>query len=157
MGGDRNLEENVREERAHTPPAACLPALPRQREMPAAARKFELPLSRFPLRGQAGAGGFPPRRWHAVCHQKALAHIAAAAPPARGVSPAEFAQLFGDWPFALPIVRKAGPAPCQGFANAGQKAPALDREPALPKRTQMRAKGLPERPMRAMPLLEGVN
>ena len=29
---------------------------------------------------------FPPRRWHAVCQQKALAHIDAAAPPARGVS-----------------------------------------------------------------------
>ena len=31
-------------------------------------------------------GGFPPRRWHAVCRQKALAHISAAASPARGVS-----------------------------------------------------------------------
>jgi hypothetical protein len=76
----------VREVRAHTPPATCLPSLPRQREVPAAARKFELPLSRFPLRGKAGAGGFPPRRWHAVGQQKALAHIDAAAPPARGVS-----------------------------------------------------------------------
>ena len=43
---------------------------------PAAARNLDLPLSRFPLRGQAGAGGFPPRRstsrssqrrWHAPC------------------------------------------------------------------------------------------
>ena len=44
--------------------------------------------SPFPVspRGKAGAGGFPPRRWHAVCQQKALAHIDAAAPPARGVS-----------------------------------------------------------------------
>lgn len=25
-------------------------------------KEFERPLSRFPLRGQAGAGGFPPRR-----------------------------------------------------------------------------------------------
>jgi hypothetical protein len=65
--GDQNLEENVREERAHTPLAACLPSVPRQREVPAAARKFELPLSRFPLRGK----GFPPRRWHAVRQQKA--------------------------------------------------------------------------------------
>ena len=150
------MERNVEEERAHSKPAAC-PAFPlRQRELPAAARKSELPLSRFP-RGKAGAGGFPPRGWHAVCQQKALAHIDAAAPPARGVSPAEFAQLFGDRPFALPILRKAGPAPGQGFANAGQKPPALDRQPALPKRTQMRAKGLPERPMRAMPVLERVN
>jgi hypothetical protein len=39
-------------------------------------KEFDLPLSRFPLRGQAGAGGFPPRRdtcraskkrWHAPC------------------------------------------------------------------------------------------
>ena len=49
-------------------------------------QEVERPLSRFPLRGKAGAGGFPPRRWHAVCQQKALAHINAAAPPARGVS-----------------------------------------------------------------------
>ena len=76
----------MEEERAHSKPAAC-PALALcQREPPAAARKSELPLSRFPLRGKAGAGGFPPRRWHAVCQQKALAHIDAAAPPARGVS-----------------------------------------------------------------------
>jgi len=38
------------------------------------------------VRTQLGAGGFPPRRWHAVRQQKALAHIDAAAPPARGVS-----------------------------------------------------------------------
>src|SRR5215472_5890649 len=52
-------------ERAHNKPAACLPSAPGQRELPAAARKSDLPLSRFPLRGKAGAGGFPPRRWHA--------------------------------------------------------------------------------------------
>ena len=76
----------MEEERAHSKPAAC-PALALcQRELPAAARKSELPLSRFPLRGKAGAGGFPPRRWHAVCQQKALARINAAASPARGVS-----------------------------------------------------------------------
>ena len=34
----------------------------RGRNQPAAARKFDLPLFRFPLRGQTGAGGFPPRR-----------------------------------------------------------------------------------------------
>src|SRR6516162_1437631 len=60
--GDRN-ERNVEEERAHIPPARR-PSAPRQREVPAAARTSELPLSRFPLRGKAG-GGFPPRRWHA--------------------------------------------------------------------------------------------
>jgi hypothetical protein len=76
----------VEEERAHSRPAACLAFSLRQREVPAAARKSELPLSRFPRWGKAGAGGFPPRRWHAVCQQTALAHIDAAAPPARGVS-----------------------------------------------------------------------
>jgi hypothetical protein len=76
----------VEEERAHSKPVAC-PALALcQRELPAATTKSEHPLSRFPLRGKAGAGGFPPRRWHAVCQQKALAHITAAATPARGVS-----------------------------------------------------------------------
>ena len=65
------MERKVEEDRAHTT-VACLPSAPRQRELPAAARKYELPLSRFPLRGKAGAGGFPPRR--------------CAAPPARGVS-----------------------------------------------------------------------
>src|SRR5262252_9504480 len=74
------------QERAHTKPAACLPSAPGNLELPAAARKSNLPLSRFPLRGKAGAGGFPPRRRHAMCQPKALAHIDAAAPPARGVS-----------------------------------------------------------------------
>jgi hypothetical protein len=78
------MERKVVAERAHTLPAASLPSAPRQRELPAAARKSELPLSRFPLRGKAGAGVFPPRRWHAARQQKALAPIDAAAPPARG-------------------------------------------------------------------------
>ena len=43
-----------------------------------------LPLSRFPLRGNAGAGGCPPRRWHAVCQQKALARILPRLPPQEG-------------------------------------------------------------------------
>jgi hypothetical protein len=76
----------MEEERAQSKPAACPTFALCQRELPAAARKSELPLSRFPLRGKAWAGGFPPRRWHAVCQQKALARIDAAAPPARGVS-----------------------------------------------------------------------
>ena len=80
------MERKVVEERAHTKPAACLPSAQCNLELPAAARKSNLPLSRFPLRGKAGAGGFPPRRWHAACQQKALARIDAAAPPARGVS-----------------------------------------------------------------------
>ena len=49
---------------------------------------FDLPLSRFPLRGKAGAGGFPPRRKHATRQQKALARIAAAGSPhKRGCRP----------------------------------------------------------------------
>jgi len=55
-------------------------------ELACGSKELDLPLSRFPLRGKAGAGGFPPRRWHAVRQQTALAPIAAAAPPARGVS-----------------------------------------------------------------------
>src|SRR5260370_25724726 len=68
------------------------------RVQPAAARKFDLPLVRFPLRGQTGAGGFPPRR-KARC---APANCAGS-PRARGsphkrapppcVSPAAFAVL----------------------------------------------------------------
>src|SRR5262252_11000312 len=81
------MERKVVEEKA---PAqrAYLPSAQGNLELPAAARKSNsnLPLSRFPRRGKAGAGGFPPRRWHAACQQKALAHIDAAAPPARGVS-----------------------------------------------------------------------
>ena len=56
-----------------------------EKKWPAAAGNL-IPLSRFSLRGKAGAGGFPPRRWHAARQQKALAPIDAAAPPARGVS-----------------------------------------------------------------------
>jgi len=79
------MERNVEQERAHSKPAACPTFALCQREQPAAARKSADPLSRFP-QGKAWAGGFPPRRWHAVCQQKALAHITAATPPARGVS-----------------------------------------------------------------------
>ncbi len=44
-------------------PRPLQPRLKRNpKSWPAAARKFDLPLFRFPLRGQTGAGGFPPRR-----------------------------------------------------------------------------------------------
>ena len=68
-------------------------------------------------------------------------------------TPEEFARAAGVRPFALPIVDKAAGAACQGFAGAGQKAPALDRLPPLPSETKIRAKGLSERPM----VLERVN
>ena len=44
-------------------------------------KESERPLSRFPLRGKAGAGGFPPRRRHAARQPKTLARIMLAAPP----------------------------------------------------------------------------
>ena len=47
-------------------------------------------------------------------------------------TPEEFARSAGCRPFALPIVDKADPQPCQGFADAGQKPPALDTAPDLP-------------------------
>jgi len=61
-------------------------------------------------------------------------------------TPAEFASILGCRPFALPIVDKAVPLACQGFAGAGQKPPALDTPATLPLKTEIRAKGLPERP-----------
>ena len=85
--GDRNLEIKVVEKkRAHTPLVASLPSASCKLKMPAGSREVGTPPFPFPPRGKAGAGGFPPRRWHAVRQQKALAHINAAAPPARGVS-----------------------------------------------------------------------
>ena len=68
----------------HSKHSSISDTAPFKLEMPAASRTSELPLSRFPLRGKAGAGGFPHDRWHAVCRQKALAHIDAAAPPQEG-------------------------------------------------------------------------
>jgi hypothetical protein len=53
----------------------------RAAEMACGSKEFDLPLSRFPLRGQAGAGGFPPRRKHAARQQKTLARIDAAGSP----------------------------------------------------------------------------
>jgi len=49
--------------------------------MACGSKELDLPLSRFPLRGQAGRGGFPPRRKHAASQQKALARIDAAGSP----------------------------------------------------------------------------
>jgi hypothetical protein len=53
----------------------------------ACGKESERPLSRFPLRGKAGAGGFPPRRRHAARQPKPLARIMLAAPPTRGLPP----------------------------------------------------------------------
>ena len=59
-------------------------------------------------------------------------------------TPEEFAEALGRPPFALSIVGKAGPVPCQGFAVTGQKPPALDAGPGPAFRTCMRAKGYSE-------------
>jgi hypothetical protein len=61
-------------------------------------------------------------------------------------TPAEFAKVAGQRAFALPTVPKAGPQPCQGFADAGQKPPALDSVAVPPSESNMRAKPLSESP-----------
>ena len=66
------MERKVVEEQAYTQSAASLPPAPRNLEL-LAARKSDLPLTRFPLRGKAGAGGFPPRRWP-LCTSKKRWH-----------------------------------------------------------------------------------
>jgi hypothetical protein len=50
-------------------------------EMACGSKESKRPLSRFPLRGKAGAGGFPPRRKHAARQPKTLARIDAAGSP----------------------------------------------------------------------------
>lgn len=72
-------------------------------------------------------------------------------------TPQEFVGALEARPFGLSIVGKAETAPCQGFATAGQKRPALDRVPSLPSKTEMRPKGLPQRPRKTTALLERVN
>jgi hypothetical protein len=57
------------------------------RVQPAAARKFDLPLFRFPLRGQTGAGGFPPRRKARCAPANSAGSPVLAAPPTRGLRP----------------------------------------------------------------------
>jgi putative transposase len=60
-------------------------------------------------------------------------------------TPAEFAAVAaGEPPSALSTVDKAVSAARQGFADAGQKTPALDRPPRLPSEANMRAKGSSE-------------
>ena len=50
-------------------------------------KEFGRPLSRFPLRGKAGAGGFPPRRSTLRGQPKALARIVRRLPPQEGCRP----------------------------------------------------------------------
>ena len=81
---------------------------------PAAARYLDRPLSRFPLRGKAGAGGFPPRRdtcrastlrWHAPC---------GGSPHKRGCSP----------PLCIP--RREGTLQCKPDISLANKTGHLD-------------------------------
>ena len=61
-------------------------------------------------------------------------------------TPAEFrTAAVAVLPFALSTVDKAVSTACQGFADAGQKTPALDRPLRLPSEPKMRAKGASER------------
>ena len=61
-------------------------------------------------------------------------------------TPTEFAAVAAGGRLALPTVNTAGPTTCQGFAYAGQKAPALDRPPSLPQKAVKRVKRLCEVP-----------
>jgi putative transposase len=61
-------------------------------------------------------------------------------------TPAEFVSQIECRPFVFPIVTKAEPQPCQGFADAGQKSPALDTAAALPSESVMKTKG-PSEPL----------
>jgi hypothetical protein len=79
--GDRNGEKSGRRPGTHS--SACLPSPQRKLELPAA-RKMEVPLSRFPLRGKAGASGFPPHGWHAAHQQTALATHRCRGSPRKG-------------------------------------------------------------------------
>ncbi len=68
-------------------------------------------------------------------------------------TPEEFKRSLGNGPFALPILDNAAPTARQGYATAGQTTPALDRLPAPPSDTDIKAKGRTERPL----LLERLN
>src|SRR5215475_11330357 len=109
------------EEQAARQPAAFLRSRRRTFELPAAARKSYLPLSR------SGAGGFPPRRWHAVCQPKALAPIDAAAPPARGVS-----KRFAETPLAYPPGGRQKPHLKDQHQGASRKEKILGWPPRRP-------------------------
>ena len=61
-------------------------------------------------------------------------------------TPAEFAQQVRQRSFPLLSVSQAEPPPCQGFAGAGPKPPALDRAAVPPSDPKMRAKDLRESP-----------
>jgi hypothetical protein len=79
-------------------------------------KEFDLPFSRFPLRGQAGAGGFPPRRdtcrasknrWHVPCggspHKRGCCPLVH--PPLRFTFPVAFTG-FAPRRFSLAYLRE---------------------------------------------------
>ncbi len=61
-------------------------------------------------------------------------------------TPEEFVRSAGERAFALTTVNNAAPTARQGYAAAGHTTPALDRLPAPPSATDMRAKARAERP-----------
>ena len=82
-----------------------------QNRMACGSKELDRPLSRFPLRGQAGAGGFPPRRptrcvaskqrWHASCagspHKRAAAPLCIPCEHCRaGLETSETTRICGD-------------------------------------------------------------
>ena len=66
-----------------------IPVIREEPEIACGSEEFGRPLSRFPLRGQAGAGGFPPRRDTLRGQPKALARIVHRLPPQGGCRPLE--------------------------------------------------------------------
>jgi hypothetical protein len=72
---------DVGEGRKAPPAGSPMGMIAMQQEAAYGSTEFGRPLSRFPLRGKAGAGGFPPRRRHVTRQQKALACADAAGSP----------------------------------------------------------------------------
>jgi len=91
-------------------------------------KELKAPLSRFPLRGKAGAGGFPPRRWHAACQPTTLACIDAAAPPTRGA--------------AAPLVHPPGPVGVDALYDVNRTFHLLIKPDNLTCYQQRTAEGL---------------
>jgi len=59
-------------------------------------------------------------------------------------TPAEFVSAAECRPFVFPIVNKADPQSCPGFAGAGPRPPPLGTTAVLPSESNMKTKGIPE-------------
>ena len=71
-------------------------------------KEVDLPLSRFPLRGQAGAGKVPPTPRHVSRQQTALARSVRRLPPQEGLPP-----LPGASPARTPMPERMQTRPCR--------------------------------------------